>query len=578
MANEITCEKIFVGKVFGDMWFSVPAYQRPYVWGKDQVTDLLDDVVAAMRSSDTDEYFIGSLVIRPVEMLGNDQKAYTENELLDGQQRLTTLLLIFATLRDLTEDDDSLSACAEAIFMKGSKAKNIPERMRINFQIRDAAQGFLENLKKQGKTKVLATEDDEDIENISVRNMANTLFVVREFIEEQEVDVDALIGYLWQKVSLIYVSTEQLSDAIRLFNVLNNRGIPLRNSDILKSMNLDVVTSEKDKAKYALLWEETENTLGDEFDRFLGHIRTMLVKEKARTGLLQEFEEKIYKPRNKKSLVLLEKGKATFDMVGRHRKHFETLFSNENFKPEFQHQLDNLIFIMNEGFPSTDWIPPMLMYFDKFSFERLLEFLERLDNRFSSDWIQGHTPTERIEEMNDLLKAIEEADTPDEVFEYKNLYMDEDEWEKLLAVIAGKVYGKRFARYLLLKLNYLNSNKSQKMYFSRMSIEHILPQNPKKSSAWMSDFDDVKRAELTHIIGNLVIIGRGKNSSLSNADFPHKMERYLKSSLETIPHTMKVLNGKKAWISGDIESSQRASLAQLKEHYLADQDFLEGML
>lgn len=159
MANEITCEKIFVGKVFGDMWFSVPAYQRPYVWGKDQVTDLLDDVVAAMRSSDTDEYFIGSLVIRPVEVLGNDQKAYTENELLDGQQRLTTLLLIFATLRDLTEDDDSLSACAEAIFMKGSKAKNIPERMRINFQIRDAAQSFLENLKKQGKTKVLATED-----------------------------------------------------------------------------------------------------------------------------------------------------------------------------------------------------------------------------------------------------------------------------------------------------------------------------------------------------------------------------------------------------------------------------------
>ncbi len=91
---------------------------------------------------------------------------------------------------------------------------------------------------------------------------------------------------------MIYVSTEQLSDAIRLFNVLNNRGIPLRNSDILKSLNLDVVISEKDKAKYALLWEEAENALGDEFDRFLGHIRTMLVKEKARTGLLQEFEEK----------------------------------------------------------------------------------------------------------------------------------------------------------------------------------------------------------------------------------------------------------------------------------------------
>lgn len=569
MANEITCEKIFVGKVFGDMWFSIPAYQRPYVWGKDQVTDLLDDVVAAMRSSDTDEYFIGSLVIRPVEMQDNAEQAYTENELLDGQQRLTTLLLIFASLRDLTRDDDSLSTCGEAIFMKGSKAKNIPERMRLNFQIRDAAQSFLESLKTHGQTEVLAAEDDEGISDISVRNMANSLFEIRKFIEQQKVDVDKLIGYLWQKVSLIYVSTEQLSDAIRLFNVLNNRGIPLRNSDILKSLNLDVVTSEKDKAKYALLWEETENALGDEFDRFLGHIRTILVKEKARAGLLQEFEEKIYKPRTKKSSVLLEKGKATFDMVGRHRKHFETLFSNENFQPEFQHQLDNLIFIMREGFQSTDWIPPMLMYFDKFGFGRLLELLERLDNRFSSDWIQGYTPTERIEEMNNLLKTIEAADTPDEVFEYKNLYLDEDEWEELSSVISSKVYGKRFARYLLLKLNYINSNKSQKIYFSRMSIEHILPQNPKKGSAWLSDFNDEERAELTHSIGNLVIIGRGKNSSLSNSDFPEKMERYLKSSLETIPHTLKVLNGKMAWTSNDIKANQSACLNKLKEHYLA---------
>lgn len=570
MANEITCEKVFVGKVFGDMWFSIPAYQRPYVWGKDQVTDLLDDVVAAMRSSDTDEYFIGSLVIRPVETLDDTQKAYTENELLDGQQRLTTLLLIFAALRDLTEDDDYRTTCADAIFMKGSKAKNIPERMRINFQIRDAAQEFLEKLKEHGKTEALAAEDDEEIADISVRNMANTLFEIRQFVEEQDVDVDALIGYLWQKVSLIYVSTEQLSDAIRLFNVLNNRGIPLRNSDILKSINLDVVSSEKEKAKYALLWEETENALGDEFDRFLGHIRTMLVKEKARTGLLQEFEEKIYKPRTKKSSVLLEKGKATFDMVGRHRKQFETLFSNENFKPDFQHQLDNLIFIMSEGFPSTDWIPPMLMYFDKFGFERLLEFLECLDNRFSSDWIQGYTPTERIEEMNDLLKKIETAETPDEVFEYENLYLDEDEWDELLAVIDGKVYGKRFARYLLLKLNYLNGNKSQKMYFSRMSIEHVLPQNPKEGSAWLSDFDDHERNVLTHQIGNLVIIGRAKNSSLSNADFPKKMDRYLKSSLETIPHTLKVLNGKKTWASNDITANQTAALSQLKDHYLAE--------
>jgi len=109
------------------------------------------------------------------------------------------------------------------------------------------------------------------------------------------------------------VSTEDLEDAFRLFTILNNRGIPLRNSDILKSMNLGALTTQAEKVRYAKMWEEAEGELGDDFDRFLNHVRTVLVKDKARLSLLQEFEDKIYEPKERdkatgqKKPVLLRK-------------------------------------------------------------------------------------------------------------------------------------------------------------------------------------------------------------------------------------------------------------------------------
>lgn len=564
MANEIKCEKIFLGKIFDDMWFSIPSYQRPYVWGKDQVSELLDDIVTAMRTSEENEYFIGSFVIRPVKSGDEEKTKYIQNELLDGQQRLTTFLLIFSTLRDRVTDSDAKATCEEAIFRAGNKSKGIPERERIKYDIRGESQDFIEALKDADSTNTLAQELDGQTPDISVRNMANALFQIGVFLDKHKVDVDRLVGYLWQNISLIYVSTEELSDAIRLFNVLNNRGIPLRSSDILKSINLDAVPNTVDKTKYARMWESAENLLEDDFDRFLGFIRTILLKDKARTGLLQEFENKIYGAKNS---PIIEKGSETFDLIGRYKEHYETLFSNANYKETFGHSLDNLIFVMEQGFQSEDWVPPLLMYFDKFGFDDIIKFLSLLDNRFSSDWILGYTPTERIEVMNSLLKEIDRAETPQKLFKYENLYADEDEWQEIEEAISGDIYRKRFNRYLLLKLNFMTCDKTSKMYFSKMSIEHILPQNPKAGSQWLADFDEEKRGELTHILGNLVIISRSKNSSFGNLDFAEKMKLYF-NNIDSIPHTVKTLADKKKWKPKSIKKNQKALIEHLKSHYL----------
>lgn len=76
-------------------WFRIPEYQRPYVWEKDHVIELLDDIMRARNNSPESQYFLGSIVLKKNIKNENNTK-YDEYDLLDGQQRLTTLFLITA--------------------------------------------------------------------------------------------------------------------------------------------------------------------------------------------------------------------------------------------------------------------------------------------------------------------------------------------------------------------------------------------------------------------------------------------------------------------------------------------------
>ncbi|GAI50781.1 unnamed protein product, partial [marine sediment metagenome] len=138
---------------------------------------------------------------------------------------------------------------------------------------------------------------------------------------------------------MIYVASEELEDAFRLFTIMNDRGLKLRNSDILKAENLRALSNKIDRINYAKEWEDIESYFEDDFDVFLSHLRTILVKEKARLNLLYEFEKNIYAPRiydkEKKSYKniapLLKKGKETFDFIIKHKKNYLEIFETDHY-------------------------------------------------------------------------------------------------------------------------------------------------------------------------------------------------------------------------------------------------------
>lgn len=553
MSSKIIAEKKEIKSIFSDFWFLIPAYQRSYVWDTDNIQDLLDDLWYAYEYKRDNEYFLGSIVLKKTE-----EKEFNEYEVLDGQQRLTTFFLLMAVLRDISVNKDLKDVCQKRIYQKANPYEGIPERIRIIYEIRDNVGGFIKEyiLKNEGTSSAKIGEFIKS-NNTSISHMANAIKEIKSFFSDKDnKEIEEFAVFLGLKLVFIYVSTESREDAFRMFTILNNRGIPLTSADILKSTNIGEIANQKDQEKYAEKWEEIEGDLGKDFDRFLSFIRTIIVKEKARLSLLDEFEENIYKK------GLLKKGYETIDSIVLYKDIYNDIIKlkSDNLSNEYKNlsnEYRNLINIMDIGLPSGDWIPPVLYFYRKFGNKKLLEFLKKVEFKFSSDWILQFTPTQRIENMNKILKRLEESQSADEILNQVKLF-DVDK-QYLKDVLERKdIYFRRYARYVLLKYEFLLGDNTAYLskYEKKISVEHILPQTPKDNSQWKIDFTDDERTELTHMLGNLILINRKKNSALSNLDFSSKKEKYLNGQIDIFPSS-KIFSQQNEWKPQSIRNRQK---------------------
>jgi hypothetical protein len=95
------------------------------------------------------------------------------------------------------------------------------------------------------------------------------------------------------------------------------------------------------------------------------------------------------------------------------------------------------------------WIAPLLRFYDKFKTNKLITFVKALDDKFAHDWLVGRTPTTRIENVNAIIQAVDNAETSDNLLQNSCLQLNRDD---LLNAFGGNIYGRRAAKYILLKL------------------------------------------------------------------------------------------------------------------------------
>lgn len=575
MATEIKCEKKVIREIF-NMWYCIPDYQRAYVWDTDQVRDLLDDTISAYRENKEAQYFLGSMVLKINEKSENNV-SYTEYELLDGQQRITTVFLILACMRDmLTDYPQYQNSLAGFVYQAEDAILQQPERMRIIFNIRSDVRDFVnEHIKPLHGTCDSALLKDKmqakDV-NISIRNMANAMLVAHEFLEENKSDIIGYLSYFLNKVLMIYVATEELQDAFQLFTVLNNRGVKLSSSDILKAENLKELSA-ADRTSWATRWEEMETYFGEDFDKFLSHIRTILVKKKQTTTLLKEFDEFVYSnqeyDRTQKKYVprtpILRRGRDTFELLYSYYHTYQEVFDTDHSVVTGDYEITNYLKLMETGFGADYWIAPVLDYYRKYRRLGFVAFLKALDRKLSADWITAATPTVRMENVNAILREIEASQDSAALLQSKTFTINKSDFER---VINGDIYGRSFAKYLLLKLDLIYRGSSTPMIPQAIaSIEHILPRNPSADSQWVKDFSAAEREEWTNKLGNLVLISRRKNTSQGNRDYVEKKEKYFEKNIEMFPNSIRIYQNYPEWKLSDLKKNHSDVVTELLNVY-----------
>lgn len=550
--KEIGYGKQTIADVFSE-WYTIPSYQRHYVWESDNVNDMLEDFVSNYLEHGNEEYFLGSYIIQNKEH---------NNDLLDGQQRITTLFLLFAFLRDYDRSSEEVREnCKSLIIQKANKIRKIPERIRLSYEIRGNVKSFVEqylmpvgSISKSWEDIVKKANDKKEC--TSIQRMCNALICYKEYFDgHPEIDLDILLGFILNNVVMIYVSADSLEDAFRLFSVMNDRGQKLSNADILKSSNLEKITDDFDMNNYARKWEEMQEDLGTDFDRFLAYVRTMLLKKRPKTNLLDEFDKLIF------NAGKIKQGKDFFNFVFRAYDDYNKLINlNDNDDTEYC----TLIRILNNCMPSTDWVPVVLTYGRKFGNDQLLKFTLKVACKNIADGVCRKIPSSRIDNLNAIINLIEDSEDCNDVLSATKFYsFDEDVF---MANLQSEIYGRRYTYALLMLLEYKYRDKAEWKEFGTVSIEHILPQNPTPNSQWVKDFNEEQRNFYTHRIGNLCLIGRRKNSALGNLDYQEKLKRYFEKNIGSFAHTQKIYKKYPTeWTPETVKENQLRVIADLKE-------------
>ena len=540
-------------KLLGNgLTYRVPRFQRDYSWSEEEWDDLWQDILGTLRDDGEPAHYMGYLVLQ-----SSDDKTF---EIIDGQQRLTTLsLIVLSGLRIL-----------KRLIQEGRDAERNHQRME---QIRSSYIGFLDPVTLIPRSKLVLNRNNDGYfqrylvpleAHLPQRGFPASVHTMRkasEWFEKRlheyvkaSIDQGRAIAQFIETVSdKLFFTVITVSDelnAYKVFETLNARGVRLSATDLLKNYLFSVLhrgnepLNELDELE--LLWENMVGRLGSEsFPDFLRMHWNSRESFARQSELFKTIRSRISS--REKVFTLLRNMDEDIDT-------YLALTQPEGsqWPPEWRQKAIELrMFNVRQPFS-------MLMAAKRHlaadEFDTVLRATTVLAFRYNVIGGQNPGEQERIYHNVALKIAKSELQKSLPILEaLRPIYPNDETFrlaftDKSIKTTASR--NKKVVRYILCALEKQNSGQDFDYDSYSYTLEHILPQNPVQN--WQQ-FRDGDLDTLIYRLGNMTLLEAGQNRDIGNSDYQTKREVLAKSSFSL---TRAVAEENQEWTAERIEARQ----------------------
>lgn len=549
MSNKITGKEYPLSKIFSaDFEYHIPGYQRPYAWTEEETGILFDDLYEFFQTEAVDNYFLGSIVL-----IKDENKPYAD--VIDGQQRLTTLSILFSVMANSFHTEAYRNNCKKYLQEEGNILEGIAAQPRIF--LRDWDQDFFSKYIQDIQLDALVQIDPVTLDTEAKRHIQKNCTVLREKFSEvfnDENDLLKFTQFILTRCFLVVVSTPNQESAFRVFSVMNSRGLDLLPTDIIKSMTIGKLPKDEEQ-KYTEKWEELENLTGrDGFNEIFTHTRTIFAKERPKKNLLDEFKEYVIKQTSPKSLV--------DEYLIPYTEAYVCLKNCDFSSTQNAEEINELLLWLNKT-NNHDWMPPAIKFLTDHKNDSvyILWFIRKLERLASYLLVTAKDVNQRMERYKWILVEMESRPDNNLTAPLENIELTDWEKQQFIDALNGEIYSMTAKRrnYIIQRLDSFLSDGGATYNTKLFTIEHVLPQHPSADSEWMKLWPDTQTQRFwLNKIANLVPLTRQRNSAAQNYDFNTKKIKYFQSKNGTSSYTLttQVINIA-AWTPEVVEARQK---------------------
>ena len=498
--------------------FIIPEYQRPYAWSDEQIQVLFDDLVEYTINDSESTYFLGTIVAYE-----NDDQ---EQEIIDGQQRITTLFLLLRAVYSKLEH----SLEKEAIYLRSQIEPAIWEQDDLTGEV--SLDKILITSKVMGddgnqefaKILVSGKADPKSNSNYS-RNYIQLQHLIDDYATNEPLSFYRFVSNILNRAILLPIMADSQDTALTIFSTLNDRGLALSDADIFKAKIYNRLDSQGKKdfiEKWQQLDEEAKNaneSIQKLFYYYMFYLRALENDRNTTTPGIRKFYsknnfERLYGNDIMEQLNLI----LNLWIVINNRSSLQDESWSEN--GEIQQVLDALT-----SYPNEFWKYPVVIYYMKYHSEpnfenEFLAFLRRLLAVLAAQYIV--TPTVNAVKRGILNLNAEIINSPTPKFSFNTID------EKLLKDKIKNAH-RNTVRMILKMIAYQHQTE---LLPKKWEIEHIFPQKWQPNYFPLTPDDEVK--EIVEHIGNKIPFEKKLNIIASNNYFTKKQESYQKSNVKIL--------------------------------------------